>query len=275
MKKIVRKIMFAICLALFVYSAFNIYGILAEYKEGNDAYNEVGKNVEVVTNSTEEFEPIVIEPSTEEEVVIYEEKEIFSLDIDWSNLKEPVIGWINIQNEEKINYPIVQSEDNNYYLNHLYDGTYNKNGSIFVDYRNDGLENRHVIIYGHNMRSGAMFAPIKNYLNQEYADEHRYIYIGTPNGETRVFYVYAAQKTDALGDEDGFSAYQISFDGEEWQEWIAKTQEKSAISAGIELPEKCNIITLSTCAGGVKTQRVVVHAVEVANKELIPINETK
>ena len=116
------------------------------------------------------------------------------------------------------------------------------------------------------MKNGSMFSSIKKYQNEEYANEHRYIYIATPNGETRVFYVYSCHLTNALGDEDGFNAYQISFDGDEWQEWLNKTKEKSLITSDIEIPNKCNILTLSTCMSrGNQTERCVIHAVEIEN----------
>jgi SrtB family sortase len=276
-----------------------IYTELIAYKIGADAYNDVSENVGVVMDPTVDFTPVIKDetptptetptvtptPSVEPTVtstptpspspsptpIIYEEKEVFSLDIDWSKLQDPIIGWIAIQDEDRVNYPIVQSFDNSYYLDHLYDGTYNKSGSIFTDYRNDGLDNRHVIIYGHNLKAGTMFTCIKNYQKQDYADAHRYIFIGTPTGETRVFYVYSCHITDACGEEN-FSAYKVSFGKDEWQEWVAQTQEKSLITSEIEIPEQCNIITLSTCTSrGIKTERLVVHAVEISNKIFVPV----
>lgn len=271
--KYVRYILFVFCLVVFLFSGYKLFTIFSEYKQGTDVYTEAANNVYIEKNENAEITPEIIEQ--EENVTSKQEyvsEEIISLDVDWNKFNDSVIGWISIENNEVINYPVIQSTDNEYYLHHLYDGTYNSSGSIFVDYRNDGFNNRHVIIYGHNMKNGSMFSSIKKYQKQDYADEHRYIYIATPDGTTRVFYVYSCHLTDALGDSDGFSAYQISFDGEEWKEWLNKSVERSLITSEIDLLDKCNIITLSTCMSrGIETERCVIHAVEVSNKQLIEV----
>ena len=241
------------------------------YLIGADAYNNAASNVSIVKNGTNETPKVQINKGQ-----IYKYEDIVSLDVDWTKFDtSKVIGWIQVEDDDTIDYPIVQSKDNDYYLHHLYDDTESNQGSIFVDYRNEGFGNRHTILYGHNMKNGSMFSHIKKYQNEEYANEHRYIYVATPNGETRVFYVYSCHLTNALGDEDGFNAYQVSFNGdEEWQNWIKETQERSLITSNIEIPnDGCNILTLSTCMSrGDENERCVIHAIEVSNKKLV---ETK
>lgn len=270
-EKILRNVMFVICLAIFLFAGIQLFKIFAEYKAGTDAYGDAAKSVETVAGDVDELQPVVEpEPVKTSTATKYTTEEIVSVDVDWTDLPEAVIGWIQINDDEMINYPVVQSTDNEYYLYHLPDGTNNSAGSIFVDYRNEGFSNRHVCIYGHNMKNGSMFSHVKKYRDQAYADEHRYVYVVTPDGATHVYYVYSCQITDALGEADGFNAYTVSFDGDEWQQWIAKTQEKSLITSDIELPEKCNIITLSTCMSrGVETERCVIHAVEISNTRLV------
>ena len=277
MKKRKKKPLFYIFLIIFCgVFVYTSYIIVNNYIIGAKTYNNIKKRakISIVTNDIKK--PIIKEKTkekTKEKENQYQE--IVSIDIDWKLFENyPVCGWIQINDEKSIDYPIIQSKDNEYYLHHLYDGTYNPSGSIFVDYRNDGFDNRHVIIYGHNMKDGTMFKSIKQYQNQEYANKHRYIYIATPNGKTRVFYVYSCHLTDALGDSDGFSAYQVSFDGEEWNDWINKSVKRSLITSDIEIPEKGNIITLSTCMSrGIKTERCVIHAIEISNQKLVEINE--
>lgn len=268
-------IFFAIFVSVFIYTAYIVYN---NYIIGAKAYNDIEEqaNVSIVKNDT--IQPIATdnEVSVVEEIDLkkYQYQEIISLDVDWTLFENTsVCGWIQIDGEEQVDYPVVQSEDNEYYLHHLYDGSESNQGSIFVDYRNEGFNNRHMILYGHNMKNGSMFSSIKNYQNQEYADEHRYVYIATSDG-TRVFYVYSCHLTDANGENDGFSAYQVSFDGDGWQKWVKETQERSLITSDIEIPNKCNIITLSTCMSrGDKSERCVVHAIEVSNQKLVEINE--
>ena len=261
--------MFTICLCVFLFSSIELFNIYKEYKQGTDIYQEASTNVSLDEDGNLDPNNVISNEEIEDNPQ-YEIKEVVSLDVDWNKFNDKVIGWISMKNNDVVNYPIIQSYDNEYYLHHLYDGTYNSAGSIFVDYRNDGFENKHTIIYGHNMKNGSMFSSIKKYQNQEYADEHRYIYIATPDGITRTFYIYSCHITDALGEKNGFNAYTITFNGDEWDNWIKETQNKSLIKSDIEIPTNCNIITLSTCMSrGVETERCVIHAVEISNKQLI------
>lgn len=271
MKNVVNKICFCICFLIFVFAGYQLFKIFSEYKKGTDAYGEVASAVETVTGDTAELQPIVeTEPVEVSTAKKYITEEIISVDVDWNELPETVIGWIQIEGDEVVNYPVVQSEDNEYYLTHLPDGTINNAGSIFVDYRNEGFTNRHVIVYGHNMKNASMFSHIKKYREQTYADEHRYIYVVTPDGATHVYYVFSCIVTDAKGEPDGYNAYTVSFNGDEWKQWIQASQEKSLITSDIDMPEKCNVITLSTCmSGNVKTERCVIHAVEISNTRLV------
>jgi len=79
-----------------------------------------------------------------------------------------IIAWIYCENTP-INYPVLRCEDNSYYLNHLPDGQYNKNGSLFVDYRcSSNFSDFNTIIYGHNMKTEKMFGSLTNYKRQSY-----------------------------------------------------------------------------------------------------------
>ena len=91
--------------------------------------------------------------------------------VDFESLRESgpdIIGWLNLP-DTVINYPVTQTDDNEYYLHHLYDGTYNKVGCLFADYENKAdFSDRNTIIYGHNMRDGSMFAVLNEYDEQSY-----------------------------------------------------------------------------------------------------------
>ena len=91
-----------------------------------------------------------------------------------------IIGWLTLLNTA-INYPVTQTDNNEYYLKHLYDGTYNKAGCLFADYENKAdFSDRNTIIYGHNMRDGSMLAVLNEYDEQRYFDEHPQMYLMTP-----------------------------------------------------------------------------------------------
>ncbi|MCL1846947.1 MAG: class B sortase [Coriobacteriia bacterium] len=109
--------------------------------------------------------------------------------INWDALREinpDVVGWVIIP-DTRVNYPIVQGEDNDYYLNHLFDGTYNDSGAIFLDFLNDpAIRGKNNFIYGHNLLDGSMFASLKAWREQEYFDAHRVIILATPEMNYRL-----------------------------------------------------------------------------------------
>ena len=79
-----------------------------------------------------------------------------------------IIAWLHCP-DTKINYPVAQSEDNSYYLKHLYDGTANKVGCLFIDYENaEDFSDNNTIIYGHNMKNGSIFGTLDSYKKADY-----------------------------------------------------------------------------------------------------------
>lgn len=115
--------------------------------------------------------------------------------IDFNSLTEinaQTKGWIYLS-DSVINYPIMQSRDNEYYLNHIFDGQVNSAGSLFLDYRTKDIKSdRCVIIYGHNIKNGTMFGGLKKYKDPEYYGEHRVMYIFVPEGRYQVEIIAAS-----------------------------------------------------------------------------------
>lgn len=113
--------------------------------------------------------------------------------IDWNKLKsinEDIVGWIQIEGTN-INYPILKDKDL-FYLNHIFDKSYNSNGSIFTT--NESINNdEEITIYGHNMKNGSMFSCLGNYLDSDFLNSHNKIKIFTPDGnyEAIIFSAYS------------------------------------------------------------------------------------
>lgn len=111
------------------------------------------------------------------------------ISVDFATLQAAnpdVIGWIYCPDTE-VNYPVLHSDDNRYYLRRLSDGTYNTAGSIFADCRNSAeLLEENVILYGHNMYNGSMFALLPQYAGQEFYDAHPIWYLLTPTANYKV-----------------------------------------------------------------------------------------
>jgi len=102
--------------------------------------------------------------------------------IDFSGLQQmnpDVIGWIYSDNTA-ISYPVLQGKDNVTYLHKRTDKSYSAAGSIFMDYRNNLTKDDNLIIYGHHMRDGSMFASLSNYAQQVYYEQHQTLWFLTP-----------------------------------------------------------------------------------------------
>lgn len=153
-----------------------------------------------------------------------------------------IVGWLTIDNT-KIDYPILQSSDNSHYLNRNYKEDTSKSGSIFMDYRNqaDSLD-KHTIVYGHQMKDGSMFGQLDKFLDEDFFSQHKEFQFDTIYESYRVeiFSVYVTT-TD-------FNYIQTDFSTDEaYMDFMEVIKEKSKMPTNIQITEKDNIITLSTC----------------------------
>ncbi len=148
-----------------------------------------------------------------------------------------------------INYPIMQSDDNNFYLHHSYDGSGLQSGSVFLDYR---CENRFMnpinILYGHNMKNGSMFAGVLNFADSAYFDSHRYGWIATPETVYRIDF-FSCAKAD-MNDELYDGSMPVS-------QWIPHISDRSALFKDAEFSEDDRFISLSTCSYEFKNARTI------------------
>ena len=167
------------------------------------------------------------------------------------------IGWLYIPNTA-ISYPIMQADDNSYYLEHTYDGSSLKAGSIFLDFR---CENRFMnpvnIIYGHNMNNGSMLAGVLNYADNSYFDSHKYGWLATTETVYRIDF-FSCAKADWNDD-----LYKGSTPT---SEWIPHILYKSVISREIAYTEIDRFISLSTCSYEFQNARTILTG---------KLNETK
>lgn len=166
-----------------------------------------------------------------------------------------VVGWILIP-DTKVNYPILQGEDNEYYLKNTWDHQKKAAGSIFLECMNSAdFTDFNTIVYGHNMNSGSMFASLRKYTSQSHWEKHPYVYILTDAGAWR-YEIFSAYKAPVES-----YTYGLSFQQQETKEYFIKTAlEESQIDTGVTPAATDRILTLSTCSGAGYTNRWVVHA---------------
>ncbi len=169
-----------------------------------------------------------------------------------------VIGWIEIPGTG-ISYPLMQGTDNEYYLTHTWNGRRSAVGAIFVDCRcTAGLDGFNTIIYGHRMNNGTMFAPLKYYRRQSYAQAHLYIYVTNDSG-THIYQIYAAYESAVDG-----AAYQPDVGDSDGREaFVRDGLSRSRLSADTAPAESGHILTLSTCTGLGYAARWIVQAAEI------------
>ena len=158
------------------------------------------------------------------------------------------IGWINVP-ETKINYPVMYSGDNNFYLHRAVDGSYLRVGSIFLDYRcNSDFTSRINILYGHNMSDGSMFADVIKFIDSSYFDSHNYGWLSTPNTVYKIDFFSVSQPENY----DDF--YDVNSDV---NLWLDDLRANSFIWRNIGISEDDQFISLSTCTGSEGISRTV------------------
>ena len=158
------------------------------------------------------------------------------------------IGWINVP-ETKINYPVMYSGDNDFYLHRAVDGSYLRVGSIFLDYRcNSDFTSRIKILYGHNMSDGSMFADVMKFIDSSYFDSHNYGWLSTPNAVYKIDFFSVSQPENY----DDF--YDVNSD---INLWLESLRENSFIWRNIGISEEDRFISLSTCTGSEGSSRTV------------------
>lgn len=181
------------------------------------------------------------------------------------NSNKTLIGWLNIA-DTIIDYPVMQTEDNEFYLTHNSNLEEDRNGALFLDSHCD-IKNpgTNFIIYGHNMKSGKMFGSLDRYADYAYYEKHKEIRFDTlyEEGTYEVMYVFRSHVYKQ--DEVAFKYYQF-FDAnseEEFQSYMKEMDALSLYDTGVEAAYGDHLLTLSTCDYEEQDGRFVVVAKRV------------
>ena len=236
---VVMRIIELIFLILLVYSSINIFKWYNNNKENKQIINEIAESVTINEDTNEEKK----------------------YKINFEELKQKnsdTVAWLKIENTN-IEFPIVQANNNSYYLTHNFDKEYNVAGWIFADYKNklDGTD-RNIVVYGHNMRNNSMFGSLKDVITEEWYnnEENKYITFVTEN-EYQTYQVFSVYQ---IKTEDYY--IKTEFKSNEFTEFIDTITKRSKKYFGINVSKEDTILTLSTCANNNK-YRVVLHSVRV------------
>ncbi|MBQ9921492.1 MAG: class B sortase [Clostridia bacterium] len=258
---------------VFAFSIYKIASTLHQYSVGEKTYESIA--ADFISFNTEESEkapdnvPLSTDTGTASASADEPAEEVSKtpLTVDFDallSLNPDVIGWIYCENTP-INYPVLQSTDNDFYLRRMLNGKYNIAGSVFMDYRfKSDFSNICSIIYGHNMNDESMFGTFTNYKEQKYFNEHPTVWFFTPAKNYRIELI-AGYVTDSSSE-----AYTAFSSDAELYEYVQRAIAKSTFTSSVTFTEGEKIVTLSTCSYEFSTARYVLIGKLTEQTEIDP-----
>ena len=212
-----------------------------EYRDNQQAQSYYAALAAMIPATT----PPVTAPVTVNEPTEVESPPPWQPYLDFTALQQTIpdlIAWVRCP-ESNIDYPVVWTTDNDFYLSHLPDGTSNPNGSIFLDYRNSpDFTNRNSVIYGHHLRNGEMFSSLVQYRDQAYYEAHPVVFLSTATIDYEVELI-AGYLIDPVREVPplGFA------DNEAFQQYITGSQQRSYFKTNVTVSDSDRLVTLVTC----------------------------
>lgn len=267
MRKILRLLLGLWACGVLVFASMKLADYIKSSRVSADLNSSLAQEAVVVKPTAAANEKTVTdtEPVSQGETVFQEseaaetpeeapEPETAPLEVDFQVLAQTnpdVVAWIYCP-DTPISFPVVQGTDNSYYLYRLFDGTWNKSGTLFVDFRNSGdFQDKNTVIYGHNMKNDSMLGTLPKYADQKYYDKHPIFWLLTPEADYKVE-LAAGYETQADGEIYTFGASE-----EATLEIVRRGVEKSDFDADVEIEEGDRFLTLSTCSESSSTARYV------------------
>ena len=191
-------------------------------------------------------------------VTITEDESKISVDFsEIESLNSDTIGWIKVSGTE-VNYPFTQTTNNEFYLNHSFDKSYNSAGWIFLDFRNNiDKPDKNNILYAHGRLDNTMFGSLKNIFDKKwYENPDNYIIktsTKTQNHQWKIFSIYHLPATEDY--------LKINFNSDsEFTSFANMLKDRSFYDFEEEISASDSILTLSTCYKNNSKERLVVHA---------------
>lgn len=196
--------------------------------------------------------------NVEEEAGAEETASASSFSVDFASLQSAspfAVGWIQVSGIDEINYPVMQYENDDYYLDHSWDGQSSRYGAIFLEANNSSnFSDAYTLIYGHNMKDGSMFGSLKKYADASFYQENGGVITLYLPTETRTYQIFSVRYV-APDDSDTYTLWAQGDDA--FGDAVASMKRHSLYDTGVTVTGEDSILTLSTCAG---ENRLVVHA---------------
>ena len=259
MKKKICIILIAAFALLFSTSVYFIFDHYRQDKQQAELYDSLADMVDCAADTEEETtEPILY---TDEKTVLPELAELYQQNGD-------LAGWIRIE-DTNINYPVMHTPDNpDFYLKHGFDKEYSDYGCPYVQENCDvQLPSDNVILYGHHMKNGSMFADLEMFKNQDFWQEHKIISFSTVTDRYE-YEIISVFKTFVYSDSpEAFKYYHfVSAEmPEDFSAYIDRCKELSLYDTGVSAEYGDKLITLSTCEYSRTNGRLVVVAKRISD----------
>ncbi len=238
---LIRYVIMGVSLVVFIVSVSMLIYYITQYGKSQKIYNDLNEEVlETTENNTTEF--------VDEDNKEYSFEITNTIDFEYlKSINPDSVAWISFP-VLGIEYPIVQCDDNNYYLTHSYNNVETWSGSIYMDYRNTpDCSDRNTIIYGHNMQDGSMFNKLLKYDKESFYKKNEgknifYIYL---EGGVNVYEIYAVVDAEVSKNQIPFSLK--SLDKYSVEEYEAEIDSLQTYDTGVKLNADDKLATLLTC----------------------------
>lgn len=264
MKKIISTI--AVVLVFAIIIVFCLISVLTqkntEYREkaNFEQLGEIVKEEEtqtiktpIILNTVNEQSIVELSNQSSETITYYQTHSVSDL----LSMNPDCVGWLSISGTN-INYPVMHTPDNpQKYINKNFYGEYSQSGVPFLDSRCN-LDSTNLIVYGHNMNNGTMFADLCNYTDYSYLTQHPTVVLETKE-ETKIYTVFSVMKVKS---DDDWYKFITADTKRDYENKIKYAKEHSLYDTGIKPEYNKQLLTLSTCYSGNSDNRILVLAVE-------------
>lgn len=225
--RIALNILLAAALITAVFSGYKVVSGLIGYHQADQKYKTIQAEAKKTSNTS---------------------TTVSKSSINWDYLKAQnpnAAAWITLP-DSVIDYPVTYALDNSYYLNHLFDGTENYAGCVFIDYNNSrDFKDKNTVMYAHYMKNGEgrMFTALNNYVDQSYYDGHKTIIIDTP---TALYHMEVVAGIETTGSSNYIQLSFASSAG--FLDYVKGFVDQSTFQSDVTVGEGDQLITLSTCS---------------------------
>lgn len=225
---VVKKVIIAVCVVVFLLGAVFLTKFFID-KNNENPNGDLGQSTNDAVETTEP-----------------EEKPDYS---EYVAQNPETVGWIKIPGTN-IDFPVLQTVDNDYYMDHNFENKSEYRGAIFMDYRNDAINlDANTIIYGHNSYDGHVFSDLSQYDDIEFYKEHPVIEFNTLDKYYQ-WKIYAVFITNQIASEDNGYVFNFIYphmEGPNFKGYVEELNKRTLYYTGVDIKDGDRILTLSSC----------------------------